>query len=378
MNTIEHGIRRAARRTALRLLATTLAVAACATAEPRPAAPAFGKTATYEARNAFDFALPQDAKDARIWIVLPQEDPLQDVERLDVASPLPHETTTDAEGNRMLYVHGAPPAGGKFSVVTEFRLRRREQVSNVDASKTRPYTEEETRRFAADLAPNKNVAITDDIRATARSIVGDETNPVVKARRIYDWVLGNVDYWVKDPEHKKASPVGSAEYCMTTRTGNCTDFHSLYAALARSTGLATRMVYGTLFKSELDGKDKDASYHCWIEFWAPDIGWTPLDVALADIYAGDFATTDANAEKVRLTTSDGYRGPEPARVDAYFGGLDERRVTFSRGRDLTLSPPAAAGPVNHLPKCWVEVDGKPVAEGAGWTRKFTYRTAAPQ
>jgi hypothetical protein len=44
-----------------------------------------------------------------------------------------------------------------------------------------------------------------------------------------------------------------------------------------------------------------------------------------------------------------------------------------------MSPPAAAGAINHLPKCHVEADGKPVAESSGWTRKFTYRqiTATP-
>lgn len=363
-------------RSAGRLLlaaAVSLAAAACASHDAGPAAPVRGAVATFDARNAFTFALPEGGKEVQIWCVLPQDEPLQEVASLDVACPLAHEVTTDSQGNKVLYAHGPVPADGKFSLVTEFRVRRWEQMPRVDATRSRPYTAEETAKFAADLQANRNVALTPEIRQTARTIVGDETNPVAKAHRIYDWVLQNVDYWVKDPEHKKASPVGSAEYCMSTRTGNCTDFHSLWTALARSEGIATRMIYGSLFKTELDGGDRDASYHCWVEFWAPNLGWIPLDVAVADIYAGDFPTTDANAEKVRLTTPDGYRGAEPANVAFYFGGLDNRRVTFSSGRDLTLSPAPAAGPVNHLPKCWVELDGKPVAENAGWTRKFTYR-----
>lgn len=71
----------------------------------------------------------------------------------------------------------------------------------------------------------------------------------------------------------------------------------------------------------------------------------------------------------------GAQAPTRGRSAVFdFGGLEERRVTFSAGRDITLSPAAAAGPVNHLPKCWVEQGGKPVAEKAGWTRKFTYRS----
>lgn len=353
--------------------AAALLAAACASKPAGDPAPVKGPSATFAARNAFDFALPETGKDVQIWCVLPQDDPLQEVSGLEVTAPMSHEVTTDSEGNKVLHLAGPVPAGGKFTVVTDFTVKRYRQMPSVDAATSGACTDADRRRLAKDLAGNTNVVLSDEARRTAHDICAGETNEVKKARRIYDWVLGNVDYWVKDPEHKKASPVGSSEYCMSNKTGNCTDFHSLYAALARSEGIPTRMVYGTLFKPELDGQDKDASYHCWIEFWAPGQGWVPLDVAVADIFVGDFPTTDANAEKVRLTTADGYSGADPAKVEFYFGGLDERRVTFSSGRDITLSPPAAAGPVNHLPKAWVELDGKAVAEKSGWTRKFTYR-----
>jgi hypothetical protein len=60
-------------------------------------------------------------------------------------------------------------------------------------------------------------------------------------------------------------------------------------------------------------------------------------------------------------------------VDYYFGNLDERRVVWSRNRDLTMSPRQDGEPVNALPKAYIEVDGKAHPEGAGWTRKLTYR-----
>ena len=57
----------------------------------------------------------------------------------------------------------------------------------------------------------------------------------------------------------------------------------------------------------------------------------------------------------------------------YIGNLDEQRVTWSRGRDLILSPKPSAGPVNALAKAYVEIDGKPLAEKEGWARKLTFR-----
>jgi len=146
----------------------------------------------------------------------------------------------------------------------------------------------------------------------------------------------------------------------------------LYAAAARAVSLPTRMVYGSFFKAPLDGVDQDQSYHCWIEFFAPNLGWVPLDVAVADIFVDDFELDDTNRSLVDLTVAAGYRGPDAGLVDYYFGNLDARRVTWNRGRDLALDPEPRAGRPNALPKAHVEVDGKPLAEKAGWTRKLTF------
>jgi transglutaminase-like putative cysteine protease len=217
--------------------------------------------------------------------------------------------------------------------------------------------------------PTTHVVVNDQVRKLAASIVGEERNPVRVARKIYDWTLQNVDYWVKDPDHLKASPVGSTEYCLRTKTGNCTDFHSLFASLAMASGLPTRMVYGSLLKPTLNGVAVDASYHCWIQFYAPRYGWVPLDVSLANIYGKEFPLSEKNKKLVELTTSTGYRGLDPSKVDYYFGNLDERRVVWSMGRDLMLQPPQEDGPVNALAKMYVEVDGK---QSTDWTRELTY------
>ena len=130
------------------------------------------------------------------------------------------------------------------------------------------------------------------------------------------------------------------------------------------------MVYGSLLKPTLNGMEVDASYHCWIQFFAPRLGWIPLDASLANIYAEEIPLNDKNKKLVELTTSTGYHGVDKNKVDYYFGNLDERRVVWSTGRDLTMQPPQDDGPVNSLPKMYVEVDGKQLTD---WTRQFTYK-----
>ncbi len=329
--------------------------------------------ATFDVRHELAIELPADARRVRVWFVTPLDDPAQRVSDLKVEAPYPHRFVKDSEGNREIYLEVDQPSTKKFSLVTTFRLERQEVRSGVEAAKARPYTAGELERMARYLDANQHVIIDDRIRALAGEIVGDEQNPVKKARLLYDWVLANVDYWVKDPKTKKASPVGSTEYCLTSRTGNCTDFHSLWTSLARASRIPTRMVYGSFLKAELDGLEVDQSYHCWPEFWVPAQGWVPHDVAVADIFAGGFELTPDNETLVRRTTGDGYRGPDDARVSYYFGNIDERRVTWSIGRDLLLDPRQDGGPVNAMAKAYVEVDGKPLPEKEGWVRTLTYR-----
>jgi hypothetical protein len=65
----------------------------------------------------------------------------------------------------------------------------------------------------------------------------------------------------------------------------------------------------------------------------------------------------------------GYHGGDLDKVNYYIGNPDERRVVWSVGRDLIMQPPQEDGPVNSLPKVYVEVDGKQFTD---WSRQFTY------
>jgi transglutaminase-like putative cysteine protease len=325
-------------------------------------------------RHELKVMVPEGAKRVRIWFAFPQEEDLaQQVRDLRVEAPYPYRVERDSEGNRVLYLEAENPKEKELTVVESFTVSRSEVRSGVDPSKARPLSDSDRASLERYLRPNKYVVIDDSIRQLADQIVGDEKNPVLAARKIYDWVLHNVDYWVKDPKTKKASPVGSTTYCLIFRTGNCTDFESLWTSLARAKGIPTRIVYGSFFKPEFDGQNQDQSYHCWAQFYAPGVGWVPHDVSVADLYAGDFATTPDNEALVRRTTADGTYGSDPERVNYYFGNLDERRVTWSIGRDLILSPRQDGEPVNALAKAYVEIDGKAHPETKGWVRKLTFR-----
>jgi transglutaminase-like putative cysteine protease len=354
-------------------LVLMLAVVGLASVQLAAAPAVQPKRASFEISNAFTVTVPEGAGRVRVWFAVPQGDTESEIRALQVEAPYPVRYGTDSYGNRVGYLEVNAPQEKQLTFRETFTLTRTEIRKAVDPATTRALTAQERADLGKYLQPSTYVLVNDEIKTLAHQIVGGEQNPVLAARKIYDWTLHNIDYWVKDPEHLKASPVGSAEYCLRTKTGNCTDFHSLFSSLTLAVGIPTRIVYGSLLKPTLNGLDVDASYHCWIQFYAPNLDWVTLDVSVADIYMGDFPLTEKNQKLVELTTAVGYRGVDQAMVDYYFGNLDERRVVWSIGRDLRLDPPQEDGPVNALHKMYVEVDGKQYTD---WTRQFTYREIA--
>jgi Transglutaminase-like superfamily len=327
------------------------------------------KQASFRIKNVLTVRVPKNTKNARIWFAVPQEDAYSVIRNFRITSNYPVRYDADSWGNRVGYAEVLAPQEEQITIQEDFDITRSETHNSVNPADTRPMTEEERTALNRYLQPSTYVIVNEEVKKLAASITGGETNPVLAARKLYDWTYKNVNYWVKDPDHLKASPVGSTEYCLKTKTGNCTDFHSLFASLAISSGIPTRIVYGSLLKPTLNGVDVDASYHCWIEFFAPRLGWIPLDASLANIYAEDIKLSDKNKKLVELTTSAGYHGADLSKVDFYFGNLDNRRVVWSIGRDLIMQPAQADGPVNSLTKIYVEIDGK---QSADWTRLFTY------
>jgi hypothetical protein len=160
------------------------------------------RQAAFEVRHELTVKVPEGAEHVRVWFVLPQDDPIpgdggaaaQQVKDLHIDAPYPYRVERDSEGSKVLYLETRKPQEKEIKVVETFVLTRAEVRLPVDPAKAKPLTEADRQRYAAYLAPNKHVEIDAEVRRVADEIVGDEQNPVLAARKIYDWVLHNVDY----------------------------------------------------------------------------------------------------------------------------------------------------------------------------------------
>jgi transglutaminase-like putative cysteine protease len=166
------------------------------------------------------------------------------------------------------------------------------------------------------------------------------TDQEAAARVLYDVVNGHMRYSKEGTGWGR----GDAAWACDSRYGNCTDFHSLFIALARSEKIPARFEIG-FGLPEKRGSGDVAGYHCWAKFKPEGKGWVPVDISEAN--------------------------KNPKMKDYYFGNLTEDRVTFSTGRQITLAPKQDGPPLNFFVYPYVEVGGKPYPADKV-KRKFGY------
>src|SRR5262245_53782513 len=184
-------------------------VVAGAQAELACADEAQPRRATFAITNIFTVQVPEGAQQVRIWFAVPQADAQSEIAQFTAEAAYPIQYRKDSQGNNIGYLEVQAPKEKQVIIREAFTLTRTEIRQRPDPAATRPLTEQERAALAAYLQPSTYVIINEQIKALANQIVGAETNPVVAARKIYDWTLANIDYWVKDPDRLKASPVGS-------------------------------------------------------------------------------------------------------------------------------------------------------------------------
>ena len=282
--------------------------------------------------------LAPTASKVEAWIPLPREDHFQHIAGLEVDTPVHHEIVDqNHNGNRVLHLDAAAPLPPSIPVTIRFEVKRIEEAANLERAQ-RNVPEPSGGKFAEFLGPDKLVPLNGRI-AQVSGTLGDETaSPYQQAQIIYEYVVSVMSYDKTGTGWGR----GDALYACDVRRGNCTDFHSLFIALARSRHIPARFTIG--FPIGKTNSGAVAGYHCWAEFYA-GAEWVPVDASEA--------------------------WKNPARRDYYFGHLDAARVAFTMGRDLEMAPRQQGEPLNYLIYPYVEVDGKALSKDSV-KNKFEY------
>lgn len=273
--------------------------------------------------------LPEITGEARLWIPLAKTDAFQTVTHEEINIPIKWEKVQDREyGNDICVLRPRPGDSGK-TIELRYRVVRREKAAY-------PANGENPAHF---LRPEKLVPANETFRTLAEQAAAGKKGDLARAQALYDHVLGRMRYDKSGTGWGR----GDAVYACDIRTGNCTDFHSYFIALARSIGIPARFAIGATIPAD---KNEGAieGYHCWAEFFA-DGRWVPVDI------------------------SEAWKNPKLAGY--YFGHNPANRFELTKGRDLIVDPAPATGPINFLAYPLLEMDGKAVKAETSFTFRRT-------
>jgi transglutaminase-like putative cysteine protease len=273
-------------------------------------------------RDEFEFSyrvkLPQLTAPAQLWLPLARSDRFQTVQLEGIQSPVAWRELEDrAHGNKVLHLNATPAESGR-TIEIKYRVERVEKSAYaVQDPMTQKY-----------LNPERLVPLNEDFRNLATNATRGRATDLMRARALYDHVIDRMRYM----KYGTGWGVGDASRACDARTGNCSDYHAYFIALARAIGIPARLAIGAAIPSERNEGRIDG-YHCWAEFFADD-KWWPVDISEGDKYSSLAAY--------------------------YFGHHPANRIELSQGRDLMVEPLPASGPINLLAYPVLEVAGMPV------------------
>lgn len=265
----------------------------------------------------YDVILPQINAPGELWLPLAISNAHQQVKRLTLEAPGEQQILTDAKyGNKILYLKLSPEHSGKKIHIAYEVLRKEKKPYPAPQPNPTPYL------MATDLLPTGGRFE----QLAQEALAGrDATTPLMQARALYDYIIENMRY-----AKQGTYGTGDAAFACDAKSGNCTEFHSLFISMARSIDLPARFAIGAAIPAARDEGGVNG-YHCWAEFYA-DGKWWPVDISEGNKYT--------------------------ALATYYFGHHPANRIALSRGRNLEVTPGPASG-IPFLAYPILEVDGIP-------------------
>lgn len=208
----------------------------------------------------------------RAWLPFPQEYRGQQRDVKLVRSGPTHKSITDAgEPHRAIYFEETvtdPDKPPRF--VAEFEFVTSAYCPKLDPVKVQPYDKQSAlyQEFTAERPPH--IAFSSEVKRLADEIVGEETNPLEKARRVFRWVSKNIP-WCSEMEYSIIPNI--PEKALKARRGDCGVQGLTFITLCRAAGVPAR------WQSGWQLKPGDWNMHDWSEFYVEPWGWLPADAS---------------------------------------------------------------------------------------------------
>jgi transglutaminase-like putative cysteine protease len=281
----------------------------------------------------------------RIWLPFPQEFRQQKDVKLVRSEPSPVKIADNGLPHRTLYYEltvGDPSR--PIEVSAQFEYVCYAWYPRLSDDRAKPLAADWGRKFLDERPPH--IAFSPELKKTVNQIIGDETNPLARARKIFHWIDANSRYCAEE------------EYCLipsfsikalTSRKGDCGIQSMLFITMCRAAGIPAR------WQSGWETKPVNWNMHDWAEFYVEPWGWLPADVSYG------------------LQKSD-----DPRVREFYFGHQDSYRmaVNLDYGCPFTPDTTALRSEPADFQRGEVEIDGRNLYFDE-WDCDFSFEQSGP-
>lgn len=243
----------------------------------------------------------------RCWMPFPREQhQRQQKIHLTGTEPAVHILSPDTDLQRSLYLEKIAVANQPTVFRSEIEYTSFAQTFQLTPEMIRPYQKEAPlyKECTAERAPQ--IVFNDNIKSLAKSILDDETNPLLQVRKIYGWINDSVT-WASALEYSIIPDIPG--FVMRQRHGDCGMQTLLFMTLARSAGIPVKWQSGWMLHPG------EVNLHDWCEVWFEGFGWVPLDQS--------FGLQNSREEAIR---------------DFYITGIDAYRLIVNDDFSKPLSP----------------------------------------
>jgi transglutaminase-like putative cysteine protease len=263
----------------------------------------------------------------RVWLPFPQEYRQQQDVKLITTLPTDAKVAPNGTPQRTVYFEqrvADPSHPLTFSETLEFTSYA--YYPKLDYARVQPLPPDWNGAELSERPPH--IGFTPEIRRQVAQIVGDETNPLAKVRKIYHWIDANIRYHA---EEEYCVIPSFATACLSRRKGDCGIQSTLFITMCRVAGIPAR------WQSGWETKPAGWNMHDWTEVYIAPWGWLPCDPSYG------------------VQKSD-----DPKVADFYIGHQDSYRmiVNLDYGRQLCPPKPSLRSEPADFQRGEVEVDGR--------------------
>jgi len=153
-----------------------------------------------------------------------------------------------------------------------YALALSQEISVTIADEFRPF-----------LYPNQYAWFTreDDAVSCAAELSGTSSGDLNFVEQVYLYVIKNITYDEELAATVKSGYLPDVDRTLKSKKGICFDYAALTAAMLRSQGIPTKMVFGNVSPDDL--------YHAWNMFYTEETGWVTVDY---EVKSGDWNRLD--------------------------------------------------------------------------------------